>query len=381
MLVTSIIIICIILIILAVIFTVWLIRKHRFRPGTNQLEKQAELNADLKDAGFAYEMNGDYFYSLMNCWQRDVGYCRLYDEAAPLFNMIMDCEPVTFAYGGKRWLIELWKGQYGITTGGEIGVYNTERGDIEDDRFTGTFYESIEDDERLGLSFVLKKNGKVILRRKDVHWWLTGFKLGEFSEPNALTMDAAITFPDRQMRDAFTDGLIRIGYSRHEFSVRMKTVSIHYTKPHSPQTESRNKVKAAIVQKTNHSNCYLYETATGEYSHTLDKLEFLKAMVPELYTLFMESLYAKGIYEAFGWIKEWLEGKHPNPGPKPPHPPCAPCPPKPPCDPCPPKHSCGPCHPCDPCPPRRGCIDSRCRSANSRDEFEESRSCCGREEQ
>ena len=26
--------------------------------------------------------------------------------------------------------------------------------------------------------FVLKKNGKAILRRKDLHWWLTGFKLG-----------------------------------------------------------------------------------------------------------------------------------------------------------------------------------------------------------
>ena len=53
----------------------------------------------LKKQGFAYEMDGDYFYSLMNCWQREVGYCRLYDEAAPLFNMIMDCEPVTFSYG------------------------------------------------------------------------------------------------------------------------------------------------------------------------------------------------------------------------------------------------------------------------------------------
>ena len=156
----------------------------------------------------------------------------------------------------------------------------------------------------------MKKNGKAILRRKDLHWWLTGFKLGEFSEPNALTMDAAITFPNRQMRDAFADSLIRIGYSRSEFSVRMKTVSIHYTKPHSPQTESRNKVRSAIVQKTNHSNCYLYETATREYTHTLDKLEYIKAMVPELYTLFMDSLYAKGIYEAFGWIKVWLGHKN-----------------------------------------------------------------------
>ena len=61
-------------------------------------------------------------------------------------------------------------------------------------------------------------------------------------------------------------------------------------------------------------------------------------MVPELYTLFMDSLAAKGIYEAFGWIKVWLGHKNraripnrrarrirrvPLP-PCPPDPPCAP---------------------------------------------------------
>ena len=38
--------------------------------------------------------------------------------------MIIDCEPICFMYGGKNWMIELWKGQYGLETGGEIGVYN-----------------------------------------------------------------------------------------------------------------------------------------------------------------------------------------------------------------------------------------------------------------
>ena len=173
---------------------IWRIRSRRFRPTADIQRQQMELNADLKDAGFAYEINGDYFYSLMDCWQREVGYCRLYDEAAPMFNMIMDCEPVEFSYGGKRWLIELWKGQYGITTGGEIGIYNTKREDIDHEKFKGTFYENIQDDERLPLSYVLRKNGKVLLRRRAVHWWLTGFKLGEFSETDTLTMDASITF-------------------------------------------------------------------------------------------------------------------------------------------------------------------------------------------
>lgn len=240
----------------------------------------------------------------MDCWQRETGYCRLYDEAAPLFNMIMDCEPVVFSYGGKRWLIELWKGQYGITTGGEIGIYNTDREDIDHDKFKGTFYEDIRDDERLPISFVLKKNGKVILRRKAVHWWLTGFKLGEFSEADSLTMEATITFPNVNMRDAFTDRLRELGYGKGEFSIRKKTVSIHYTTPHSVQPEAGDGIRESLVQKTNRNNCRLYEFSTEKYSDTLDKLEYIKAMMPELHKIFMDSLFAKGIYEAFGWIKD-----------------------------------------------------------------------------
>jgi len=340
---------------------IWRIRSRRFRPSADIQRQQMELNADLKDAGFAYEINGDYFYSLMDCWQREVGYCRLYDEAAPMFNMIIDCEPVEFSYGGKRWMIELWKGQYGITTGGEIGIYNTEREDIEHEKFRGTFYENIRDDERLPLSYVLRKNGKVLLRRKAVHWWLTGFKLGEFSETDTLTMDASITFPNREMRDSFIESLRKTGYRKREFSVRRNTVNIHYTAPHSVQPEARDGIQEALVQKTNKNNCRLYEFITEKYPNTLDKIEYIKAVMPELYTIFVDSLYAKGIYEAFGWIKDWLTGKRPEPRPQEP-----PCPPEPPClpkPPCPPKPSCPsepPCHPCDSCPPRQQCDSNDC---------------------
>lgn len=351
---TFIIIAAAIIVVLLLVFVIWKIRSHRFHPNSDKRQQQIELNDDLSEAGFAYEIHGDYFYSLMNCWQRQVGYCRLYDEAAPLFNMIMDCEPVAFSYGGKRWLIELWKGQYGITTGGEIGIYNTDQADINTDRFKGVFYENIRNDERMNMSFVLRKNGKVLLRRKDFHWWLTGFKLGEFSQPDSLTMDARITFPNAKMRAAFVNALMELGYSKREFSVRRRTVSIHYTKPHSKQTKSRNPVQEAMVQHTNSSNCKLYEISTGGYSDTLDKLEYIKAMVPELYEIFVKSLYARGIYEAFDWIKEWLKGNHPNPGPGPEPQPIPPCPPQPPCS---------PCYPCRPCPPVNPCCQNRSADA------------------
>ena len=182
----------IILAAILVCVTIFIVRSRKFKPTPDKQKQLEVLNTDLDPAGFAYEPREDYFYSRMDCWQRKAGYCKLYDEGSPAFNMIMDCEPVTFSYGGKKWLIELWKGQYGITTGGEIGIYNTTREDIQTEKFTGTFYDNITDQERMPLSFVLRKNRKVLIKRSAVHWWITGFKLGEFSKKEELEMDAKI---------------------------------------------------------------------------------------------------------------------------------------------------------------------------------------------
>lgn len=386
----------VLLAVLLIFVIVLVVRAHRFHPTPDKLAQQSQLNSDLESAGFAYDLKDDLFYSRMDCWQREVGYCKLYDEGAALFNMIMDCEPVTFSYAGKRWLIELWKGQYGITTGAEIGIYNTTREDINSEKFKGTFYETISNQEMLPMSFVLRKNGKVLFRRKAVHWWITGFKLGEFSSVDSLTMDAKIIFPNQEMRNAFVNGLRQIGYQRKEFSVRRRTVTIHYTKPHCEQPISRNKVQETLVQQTNENNCKLYRLATNRYSDTLDKLEYAKALAPELYELFVHSLYAKGLYEAFDWIREIIFGHHPKPEPVPPTPcPPKPYPPEPPCPPrpCPPEPPCPPkpcmpdpcslskpcCQP-EPCPPSNSCCQSDpcslSKSCCQSDPCSPSNSCC-----
>ena len=98
------------------------------------------LNRDLEPFGFAYDLYQDSFYSLMNPWQRKFGYCRLYDEACAPLSMIIDCEPIRFKYKGRKFLIEFWKGQYGMTTGGEVGIYYTDGPDLNiPGVFNGTF--------------------------------------------------------------------------------------------------------------------------------------------------------------------------------------------------------------------------------------------------
>ncbi len=357
----------VIVIALSAAFIILKIRARRFRPTEDKAAAQEALNRDLSEAGFAYDRRGDIFYSLMDCWQREMGYCQLYDEGSSLFNMVMHCEPVRFSYAGKRWMIELWKGQYGITTGAEVGIYNTDQDDIRTERFTGPFYDCAQDSERLPLSFVLRKNGRVLFKRKALHWWLTGFRLGEFSTPDSLTMDVRIRFPDHGMRDAFLEGLLDLGYGSREYAVHGDTVTVHYTKPHSVQPLSHGSLQEAAVQQVNKSNCALYMHATAKYKDTLDKLEYIKALVPELYEFCMHSLYARGFYEGFEWLLDLIHkhSQEPKPIPPAPHPP-RPCQPKP-CQPkpCPSK----PCRP-DPCGssschshrPERSCRPDSCSS-------------------
>lgn len=287
---------------------IWVVRMRRFKPTKDKGVQQEKLNWDLKELGFAYERRGDYFYSLMDCWQRKMGYCRLYDENAHLFYMVIDCEPVTFSYGGKDWLIEFWKGQYGMTTGAEIGIYNTVDGVVDTVEFQGTFYEAVSDEERLPMAFVLRKNGKTVMRRKDVHWWLTGFRLGEFTEPEELTMDIRIRFPDGDMCAAFVGGLQEAGYQKWEYRVRGNEVRIHYDRPHGAQPLAGRMIQRELVQQTNENNCEMYQAATARFPHTLDKLEFIKASVPELYETFEHSLAVKGLYDLAGWLLELVHG-------------------------------------------------------------------------
>ena len=57
---------------------------------------------------------------------------------------------------------------------------------------------------------------KQLFTRDDKHWWLAGFKLGEYSEPSELTMELNITLKDDIMCKAFVEGLKDVGYSERK---------------------------------------------------------------------------------------------------------------------------------------------------------------------
>jgi len=253
------------------------------KPGGKRTDEK-NIHESLNLAGYAYDSKQDIFISTMDAWQKKFGYSRIFDEAAAPLNMIIDCEPIRFNFGGKKWLIEFWKGQYGMTTGCEVGIYTAE--DSPTNTFIpteGIFYNCAEDDDQLYMSLVLRKNERVLFRREGRHWWLTGFIPGEFSEPHELHMEISINFPDKTMCYEFIKSLELVGYSTHNIRVIYTTVWISFRNPFSPQPLTRTPVTDSIVQRKNQYLCARYSELTAGKGNSLDKIIYLWREFPDLY--------------------------------------------------------------------------------------------------
>jgi UDP-2,3-diacylglucosamine pyrophosphatase LpxH len=215
-------------------------------------------------AGFLYDPGQDIIYSRMDPLQRQFGYAYGYDAAALGMDAILDCEPIFFDYAGKHWMIELWKGQYGLETGCEIGVYNRPIGsnspiyallDATVGRRPGDpnpshnlFFDCANDNELLEMSSTLYKNGQRLFSRgPEKHWWLTGFKWGVYSRPNELTMDVSITCLDAAMCAALVGALQGMGYT---VNVSSTTVRFRFTTPTTRQPRSDTPAIVQAVEAT-----------------------------------------------------------------------------------------------------------------------------------
>ena len=154
----------------------------------------------LNACGFEYDEKQGIYYSSTNPWQKGFGFNVIYDMAAPLAGMNYSTERIYFNYDNKDWMIQIWKGQYGMTAGAEIGIYN------KTDKIMQ--YDCVSEEEFLEMSFVLYNQGNEMFRRgPEKHWWLTGFKVLNVGVPILLDMDMTIKFPTKSMTDAFEAGL------------------------------------------------------------------------------------------------------------------------------------------------------------------------------
>lgn len=239
-------------------------------------------------AGFSYNAEIDIFYSTKNAWQKNFGYTHTYDVMAPLFNMIIDTEPIRFYYDNKNWLITFWKGQYGIVSGAEIGVYYTNQQKVN----KKTLYLPVEDRDMLEIDMILYKDGVKVTRVYAKHWWLTIFKLGMFSKPKELEMDINITFPNKDMLKAFLEAFHKKGYNDNDYRVVDNTFCFYYKNPKTRKVWTRIWIVDVIRQRINKYNVELYNKCFSDFieNNKIDdsinsnssKLIMIDDFIPEL---------------------------------------------------------------------------------------------------
>lgn len=221
----------------------------------NCAEKCRLLNDLIRPFGFEYLPDQDIFTSRLDAWQREFGYCAAFDTAAPHFNMVFDRQPIYFDYDGRTWLIEFWKGQYGINIGTEIGVYQADR-ILSPEEYETTLFHSVPDEQLLRLRMEISLRGCYLFCIERLHWWLTGFRMGEYCEPDELEMQISICFPNEEMLHSFEYSMDAAGYLQ----------------PHG--------LACRFAQWKNRIFCRLFCLITKPFTCTVDRILYLYYFLP-----------------------------------------------------------------------------------------------------
>ena len=228
-------------------------------------EKKPDLNwatSVIYLAGFEYDKDQNIFVTRKDAMQRIGGYNDFYDRLSTLLYMVIDIEPIVYSVGTKKYMIELWKGQYYASTGCEFGLYHELEG-------KSGLWECAKDDELIHMEYELKNNlGKTIFKRSGKHWWLTGFKPGVFNNPSNLSMEnIKLNFNTEAEAKAFYQSLSNLikdkDPKKYNLSINGKTVSFRWGEPIKKQPNMDKRTEALK-----------YDRMLSEYTGKLFKNDF-----------------------------------------------------------------------------------------------------------
>ena len=246
--------------------------------GMSDGEKNELLDTLVEPFGYRYVPEWDVFSSRVDAWQKQFGYGAIYDRAASYFNMVLETLPVYFDYDGKTWLIQIWKGQYGICSGCEVGVYHADRIVAEKEREI-TIFRAADETEMLPMSTELRREGRLITFLRERHWWLTTFDVGTFSNPKQLSLKISIRFPDPGMQDAFYRGLLEQGVDWNDIFTRFCTVDF-YDPDVAVMVSRWKRAQSALAQAMNRFNCKLFNFVTRSCTGSRDRILYLYFYFP-----------------------------------------------------------------------------------------------------
>ena len=177
----------------------------------------------ILSTGYNFDASQMLVYTLVDVWMRDFGFTFLYDlfsYTTPFF--FYETRRIKFDYDGLEWMVQMWKGNYLVSNGAEIGIYTRKPGSI------GTYYDCANDEQMMNMSMKLY-HGKDLLfeRPEQLHWWLTGFQIDDRLYPaETLKLDYTIEMKDKEMLNAFCKAIDKHYRNDIKYSVDGLTVNV-----------------------------------------------------------------------------------------------------------------------------------------------------------
>jgi len=197
------------------------VRRLRTYSKYNKVSGEFGDGNGISGLGFNFNFNDAMAYTAES-WQRGLGYMKLYDTLLLKTTKMVNVDTVRlkFPYDGKDWMLQLWKGRYFTTTGGEIGIYNKPKSRLVE------FYDAANDDQLVYMSFKITANDAangnpvIIDRPVALHWWMTGFGVNRYAyTPDRLTLGSIFVPTDSEMYDALKIAMDRekVSYAETEW--------------------------------------------------------------------------------------------------------------------------------------------------------------------
>lgn len=242
-------------------------------------EKCSLLDDICYPLGYDFNCGQGIFSTLHDAWQKEFGYTYSYDRFAPFAGMVFDAQPVYFDYNGRTWLIEFWKGQYGITSGCEIGIYHADGLVPEVDR-KKTLFKAVDEHEMLDMSFSLRNDESALVSLSETHWWLTAFCLGIFNRPRNLCMDITLTFPNCDMLSSFIHAMLDLGYSSQNMKVSGQSLSFSFITPYANKCNFLRRIIRRISLWNCKILCKLFNYITRPFTKSDEQLLYLYFYLP-----------------------------------------------------------------------------------------------------
>lgn len=155
--------------------------------------------------GFNFNLSEMLVYATVNCWMRNYGFCYLYDVVAKSMPVFFNYQTrrFKFEYNDYEYMIQIWKGNYTISNGGEVGLYFRDKSEF------GSYYDSVDDEHMLEMSMQILHGDDILVNKPaQLHWWVNGFHLGSrMYLPESLTMKFTVKMTDEEMLNAFCEAI------------------------------------------------------------------------------------------------------------------------------------------------------------------------------